>query len=122
MNVALWIGQIALAVVFAVSGSLKSTQSLERMLETGQTAAKIVPLRYMRTAGICELFGVLGVILPWLTGIARVLTPIAAVGFAVIMVLAASVHTRLREPRNVATNGVLLAVAVFVAVGRFAAL
>jgi hypothetical protein len=122
MNVALWIGQIALAVIFTVSGSAKSTQSIERMLATGQTAAKIVPLRYMRTAGISELFGVLGVILPWLTGIARVLTPVAAVGFAVIMVLAASVHTRLREPRAVATNGAILAVAMFVAIGRFAAL
>lgn len=120
MNVALWVGQAALAAVFTVSGTLKSTQSTERMLATGQTAAKIVPLPFMRVAGVSELVGVLGVILPWLTGIARVLTPVAAAGFALIMVMAAGVHTRLREPRNVATNMLILVVAVLVAVGRFA--
>lgn len=120
MNVALWIGQGLLAAIFLVSGAGKSTQSLERMVQTGQTAAKIVPLPIMRVAGISELFGVLGVILPWSTGVARVLTPVSATGFALIMVLAATVHTRLREPRNVATNTLIFALAGFVALGRFA--
>jgi hypothetical protein len=92
------------------------------MIETGQTAAKIVPLQYMRTAGVSELFAVLGLTLPWATGIAPVLTPIAATGFGLIMILAATVHTRLREPRNVATNMAILAVCVFVSIGRYAAL
>ena len=51
MNVVLWVGQVALAGVFTLSGTVKSTQSLERMLATGQTAAKIVPLPFMRVAG-----------------------------------------------------------------------
>jgi hypothetical protein len=101
---------------------MKSTQTLDRMVETGQTAAKIVPLRYLRTAGVAELFAVAGLTLPWATGIAPVLTPVAATGFGVIMVLAATVHTRLREPQNVATNMGILAVCVFVSVGRFAGL
>jgi hypothetical protein len=120
MNVALWIGQALLAVIFTVSGVGKSTQSVERMVETGQTSAKIVPLPFMRLAGVSELVGVLGVILPWLTGVARVLTPVAASGFGVIMILAATVHTRLREPRAVAVNMAILALAVFVAWGRYA--
>jgi len=120
MNIALWIGQGLLAGIFLVSGTGKSTQSRERMLATGQTAAKIVPVSVMRVAGVSELFGVLGVILPWLTGVARVLTPVAASGFGVVMLLAMGVHTRLREPRNVATNVLILIVAVLVAAGRFA--
>ncbi len=122
MNIALWIGQALLAFICVVSGSMKSTQSRERMIETGQTAAKIVPLPIMRTAGVSELFAVLGLILPWATGIAPVLTPVAATGFGLTMVLAATVHTRLREPRNVVTNMAILAVCAFVAIGRFAAL
>lgn len=122
MNVTLWVGQIVLAIVFAVSGALKSTQSIERMVETGQTAAKIVPLPFMRTAGISELFAVAGLILPWATGVAPVLTPVAATGLGVIMILAATVHSRLREPRNVAANMAILAVCAFVSVGRFATL
>jgi uncharacterized membrane protein YphA (DoxX/SURF4 family) len=122
MNITLWIGQILLAFVCMVSGSMKSTQSRERMIETGQSAAKIVPLPFMRTAGVTELFAVLGLILPWATGVAPVLTPVAAAGFGVVMVLAATVHTRLSEPKAVATNIGLLAVCVFVSVGRFATL
>lgn len=122
MNIALWIGQALLAFICIVSGSMKSTQSRERMIETGQSAAKIVPLPYMRTAGVSELFAVLGLTLPWATGIAPVLTPVAATGFGVLMILAATVHTRLREPRNVSVNMAVLAVCAFVAIGRFAAL
>jgi hypothetical protein len=122
MNIALWIGQALLAFICVLSGSLKSTQSRERMIETGQTAAKIVPLPYMRAAGVSELFAVLGLTLPWATGIAPVLTPVAAAGFGVVMVLAMTVHSRLHEPRAVATNVGILAVCVFVAIGRFAAL
>jgi uncharacterized membrane protein YphA (DoxX/SURF4 family) len=39
MNAALWTGQIFLALVFALSGSLKPTMSRQRMLETGQAGA-----------------------------------------------------------------------------------
>jgi len=120
MNITLWIGQILLALIFTVSGSLKSTQSRDQMIETGQTAAKIVPLPFMRTAGVSELFAVAGLILPWVTGVGRVLTPVAATGLGVIMILAATVHTRLREPGNVAANMAILAVCVFVSTGRFA--
>jgi uncharacterized membrane protein YphA (DoxX/SURF4 family) len=120
MNITLWIGQILLAVVFAASGALKSTQSRERMIETGQSAAKIVPLPWMRVAGVSELAGAVGVLLPWATGVARVLTPVAAVGFAVVMVLAACVHARLREPKAIAANAGFLVVAVLVSWGRFA--
>jgi DoxX-like family len=119
MNIVLWTGQVLLAGIFLLSGSLKSTQSRDRMIETGQTAAKIVPLPMMRVAGMTELLGVLGIILPWATGVARVLTPVAAVGFCVVMALAATVHARLREPRAIAVNLLILAVAAFVSIGRF---
>src|SRR2546429_6193718 len=107
MNVVLWVGQGVLAAIFAVSGVQKSTQTVDRMIATGQTAAKIVPLPFMRVAGVTELVGVLGVVLPWLTGIARVLTPVAAGGFWVIMVLAAGVPSPLHEPRHAATDPVV---------------
>jgi uncharacterized membrane protein YphA (DoxX/SURF4 family) len=122
VNATLWIGQILLAVICIVSGSMKSTQSRDRMIETGQTAAKIVPLGYLRVAGVTELLAVLGLILPWVTGVARVLTPVAAAGFGAVMILASTVHMRLREPRNVAANMAILALCLFVSIGRFAVL
>jgi uncharacterized membrane protein YphA (DoxX/SURF4 family) len=120
MNAALWIGQGVLAVIFAVSGTLKSTQSKERMIATGQTGVRDVPLPLVRLIAACELTAVVGLIAPRATGIAPVLTPIAALGLAVVMIGAAVAHSRLHEPRNVATNAAILALCLFVAVGRLA--
>ncbi|HEY6901745.1 MAG TPA: DoxX family protein, partial [Puia sp.] len=57
-------------------------------------------------------------ILPWWLHTLPFLTPISAGCFAVIMLLAAPIHYRLREPKNVAVNMTFLALALFVALGR----
>lgn len=92
------------------------------MIETGQTAAKITPLPIMRVAGVSELFGVAGLILPWATGIAPVLTPVAAAALALVMLLASTIHMRLHERYAVAINYTILVVCVLVSIGRFATL
>lgn len=118
MNAALWTSQIILAIAFAISGTLKATQSKERMLATGQTGVVFFPVPAIRAIAVLELLGVLGILVPWATGIAPGLTPVAAAGFALLMVGAAISHSKLREPRNVAVNTLLFALAVFVAYGR----
>ena len=75
--------------------------------------------RTIRFIGIAEILGAIGLILPGATGIAAVLTPIAAVCLAVTMVLAAVVHGRRGETQAIVVNVVLLALALFVAVMRF---
>jgi hypothetical protein len=119
MNVALWILQGLLAVVFLGSGLAKSTMTKERMLASGQTGVAPFPLPVIRAVACCELLAAAGLLLPWATGIARFLTPLAAVGLCLVMVGAAGSHARLREPRNVAINTVLFALALTVAVARF---
>ncbi|MFI5612146.1 DoxX family protein [Amycolatopsis sp. NPDC051903] len=125
MNIALWTGQIVLALLFALSGSLKSTMSRQRLLETGQTGAAAYPLPVVRFAAICELLAVLGLVLPQLTGIAPALTGWAALGLVVVMIGAMAMHARLaitqHKPaqwRNVGVNVLILALAAFVAAGR----
>lgn len=120
MNLALWICQCLLAAVFLGSGALKATMSKERMLETGQTGVREFSLPVIRMIAVSELLAAAGLVLPWLLGVARVLTPLAAVWLAIVMVGAGVAHSRLREPRNVATNVLLFALCVVVAVGRFA--
>jgi DoxX-like family len=119
MNIALWIGQSLLAVVFAVSGGYKISKSKQWLVDNGQTGVVFFPTPAIRVIAALELLGVLGIILPWATGIAPILTPLAAVGFAMLMVGAAISHSKLREPRAVAINVVIFAVASFVAWGRF---
>ncbi|GAA1614805.1 MULTISPECIES: DoxX family protein [Kribbella] len=122
MNTIVWIFTGALGVVFTISGVLKVTMSRDRLIATGQTGIAPFPMPLVRLVAVCELLAVAGLFAPWLSGTARVLTPLAAVGLCVVMVGAATSHSSLREPRSTAANTVLLALAAFVAAARFAAL
>ncbi|NVB82879.1 MAG: DoxX family protein [Kofleriaceae bacterium] len=118
MNIALWICQGVLVLAFVVSGTLKSTQSKPRMIATGQTGVQAYSLPFIRFIATCELFGVAGLILPTALGVLPVLTPVAAIGLAIIMIGAAHAHWVLREPRNVAVNAFLFTLCILVAWGR----
>jgi hypothetical protein len=73
----------------------------------------------VKAVGLVEILGALGVILPWLTGIASILTPIAAAGLVVVQIGALRVHLVRSEHRPLPANVLLLLLAGFVAVGRF---
>jgi uncharacterized membrane protein YphA (DoxX/SURF4 family) len=118
MNVALWISQVVLAVVFLVSGTAKISMSKERMLATGQTGVAPLPLPLIRFVAAMELVAVVGLIAPRATGTAPVLTGLAAVGLVVVMVGAIVLHATLREFPAVGANTALLLISVFVAWGR----
>jgi hypothetical protein len=97
MNIALWVAQGILAAVCLSSGVAKSTMAKERMLATGQTGVAPFPLPFIRTIAAFELLAAIGLILPQATGIAPILTPLAAIGFATIMTGASFSHASLRE-------------------------
>jgi uncharacterized membrane protein len=118
MNIALWIVQAVLAAMFGIAGVTKSTQPKDK-LEPKLPWAEDFSAGTVRLIGIAELAGALGLILPAATGIVPVLTPLAATGLAVVMVLAALTHVRRKEPGAVAFNAVLFLLAAFVAWGRF---
>ncbi len=118
MNVALWIVQAVLAVAFVAAGVMKSTQPKEK-LQPKLPWVEDFSLGTIRLIGVAELLGGIGLILPAVTGIAPILTPIAAACLALVMVLAAATHIRRKEPSGVVVNAVLFALAVFVTWGRF---
>jgi hypothetical protein len=118
MNVALWIVQSLLTALFLGSAYCKGTWSRERLVQSGQTGVQGLSYPRIRFIALMELFGAAGLVLPWALGIAPVLTPLAALGLATIMVLAARVHARLDEPANVAKAIAFLGACLFVAVGR----
>ena len=120
MNLLLWLVQILLALGFGASGVMKATWCRDRLVRSGQTGVQALSTPLIRFIAWSELLGVLGLILPQATGIAPWLTVAAAIGLGVIMILAAGVHARLREPRNVAINVAILAACVVVALGRAA--
>lgn len=123
MNTSLWVLQAILAAIFAMSGTAKSVMTKQRMLQTGQTGVAPFPLWTIRIVAALEVAAAVGLILPWLTGNARVLTPLAATGLAVVMVGAAVSHWSLREFKQVfGVNLVLFAMLTMVVIGRYSEL
>ncbi|MEM1057398.1 MAG: DoxX family protein [Bacteroidota bacterium] len=117
MSIALWIVQGLLAVVFLGSGSMKAF-AFDKFAEQMDWAndwgrAKVAGI------GASEIAGALGLILPMLLGIAEFLTPLAALGLTIVMVLAAGFHIQRGETPNVGGNVVLFLLAAFVAWGRW---
>jgi uncharacterized membrane protein YphA (DoxX/SURF4 family) len=117
LNIALWIVQVLLAGMFLMAGVMKVFQ-YERA-KAILPWVKDVPRGLTKFIGISELLGGLGLLLPAITGILPWLTPLAAAGLALIMLLAIGFHASRREPPAIGFNAVLLILAAFVAYGRF---
>lgn len=118
MNVVLWIVQGVLAAMFLMAGVLKATRSRDQLLPN-MPWVEDVSTPVLRLIGGAELAAAVGLILPPLTDVLPVLAAWAATGLAATMVLASGLHARRREPQAIAFNAVILALAVFVAWGRF---
>ncbi len=117
MNIVLWILQILLALAFLMAGTTKAFQYERAKTQMGWVA--IVPRGLVTFIGITETLGAIGLILPALTGILPWLTPLAAVGLVTVMMLASGFHVTRGEYPQIVINLVLLALAAFVAYGRF---
>ncbi|MCX4098654.1 DoxX family protein [Nocardia sp. alder85J] len=118
MNVWLWVGQIVLAVSFLGGGLVKLVLPLDK-LRGGMPWVDDMPRTAVQGIGAVEILGGAGVILPWATDIAPVLTPIAAVGLALVMVGGFATHLRRHEYARSLSNVFLFVIAVLVAAGRF---
>lgn len=118
MTVVLWVVQVVLAISFVGAGLLHATQG--KRPPRGMEWMSAVPASVLKTIGLLEVAGGVGLVLPEATGILPVLTPVAAAALALVMVFAAAFHLRRPgEASNVAFNVVLGLIAVFVALGRF---
>lgn len=118
MNTVLWILQIVLAVAFGLAGFGKLTQPREKMQERMGWVEDYSP-RTITLIGALEVLAAIGLIVPAATGILPWLTPLAALGLVVIMVLAVPVHLRRNETPMAVVNVVLALLAAFVAWQRF---
>ncbi|MBU2604035.1 MAG: DoxX family protein [Actinobacteria bacterium] len=117
MNKLLWLLQIVLAVYFF------STGVIHFILPAGLPAAMSwmydlsTPLHVV--SGGAEILAAIGLIVPAVTRIMPRLTPLAATGLMIVMVLAAVFHFGRAEYTNIVMNLVVAGVAGFVAYGRW---
>jgi uncharacterized membrane protein len=119
MNVAVWVLQILLALAFLLAGMTKVSQPRQKLAASMGWVEDFSDTG-VRTIGVLEILGGVGLLLPAVTGVATVLVPLAAVGLALLMVLAAATHRRRGELPMIGINAVLLLLAVVVAWARFA--
>jgi uncharacterized membrane protein YphA (DoxX/SURF4 family) len=118
VNIVLWIIASLLAVAFFMAGLMKTITPKEKLAEKMEWAQDF-SAGNIKLIGIVEVLGALGLILPAAFGVATILTPLAATGLAITMVLAALVHARRGENNQIPVNIVLLVLAAFVAIMRF---
>jgi uncharacterized membrane protein len=121
VDIALWIISGLLAAAFIFAGTNKALRPKEKLVEGLPWAEDFSPAT-LKLIGVVEVLGGIGLILPWLTGIAPILTPLAATGLFLVQVLAMFVHVRRHELNALPINAILGLAALFVAVFRFAAL
>lgn len=121
MNVVAWVLSGLLAVAFIGAGAAKLATPREKLLENPRMGwVSDFSDGQVKTIAALEVLGGIGVVLPWLLDVARVLTPLAAVGLAIVMVGALVTHQRRGElSQALPVNAVLFALAVAVAAIRF---
>jgi len=117
MDTVLWVLQVLLGLAFVAAGvnhGFRQEQAKKQMVWMQDVSSGLLTF-----IGAAEILGGLGLVLPALTNILPVLTPLAAAGLTIIMVLAAIFHFRRGENSAIIVNLVLGALAAFVAYGRF---
>jgi hypothetical protein len=120
LNLALWIAAGLLAAVLLVSSTTKLFVPKEKLATVplgGWTGDASVG--FVKALGAIELLAAAALILPATLDIAPVLVPLAAVGLVLLMVGAMITHLRRHEAVGVGLNLAYLALAAFVAWGRF---
>ena len=122
LNLALWIVAGILAVVFLVSSSTKLFVPKEKLAGMGGAASRWVEdfsPGALKAIGALEFLAAVGLIVPAALGIAPVLVPLAATGAVLLFAGAVIVRLRRGERATIIGDLVYLAMAAFVAWGRF---
>ncbi|MGI5204557.1 DoxX family protein [Spirillospora sp. CA-108201] len=120
MNTALWIVAGLLAAVAMTGGVTKVFVPGAKLAEApGGQWTESIGAGFVKALGGLELLAAAGLIVPAVVGVAPVMVPVTATCWVLLMVGAMFAHGRRGEAKFVALNVVYLALAVFIAVGRF---
>jgi hypothetical protein len=120
MNLTLWIVTGLLAVAYLVGGGAKLIMPKEKIAAfPGGGWAEDFSAGSVKAIGALEVLAAVGLVLPAALDIVPVLAPLAALGLVMIMVGAVITRIRRHETKFMVADLVYLALAGFVAWGRF---
>lgn len=114
MEIAYWIVAGLLALFYVYAGGKKAAQSRQQ-LQPMMGWVDRVPMPLVRTIGVLEILGAIGLIMPPLTGIAPGLAPAAAIGFVLLQIGGIALHLSRGEARLIGLNIGLLVTAALTA-------
>lgn len=115
MDTLAWILQILLALFLLLHGVMAivkpppARKQLEHLPYSGG---------FITFIGMCEILGAFGLVLPLWTGILPWLTPLAAIGLAIILAGAVFTHFHLKQMRETAGTGAILLLLIVVILFR----
>lgn len=115
LNTTLWIAQGLVAAVMMLTGAVKLVVPREELAKRMHWSATW-PRERIRLLGLAEMAGAVGLVAPQATGIAPLLTPLAALCLAALMAAAVRTHRGLRE--GFAPAAIVGALCVGIAAGR----
>jgi uncharacterized membrane protein YphA (DoxX/SURF4 family) len=115
MKIVLWVVSVLVAVVFLLIGGLKLVTSAADL----SASSPGVPVALLRIAGVTEVLGALGLILPAATRILPILTPVAATGLALQMIGAVITNVAVGAYTAIPMAVVLMLVSAWIAWLRF---
>jgi uncharacterized membrane protein YphA (DoxX/SURF4 family) len=118
MNNAIWILQVLMALMFMMAGSMKILQPKDQLKEKVGDWVDDFSAISIKSIGVLEVFGALGLVLPMILNILPVLTIWAASGLALTMIGAIVLHISRKEYKMLITNFVLLILVSTIAIGR----
>jgi hypothetical protein len=119
MDTAITVVQVLLTVLFTSGGLLKLILPYARFVKfPAQSWATDFQPGHVRLIGVFEVGAALGMIALLFLPSLRMLTPLVAVGMALVMAGAMATHLRRAEYPNMAGNLVWLGLALFVAYSR----
>jgi hypothetical protein len=114
LNIALWVVQVLLALLFLWAGGIKLVLPLEKL--AGPVA---LPGLFLRFIGVVEVLGGIGLLLPGLLRIRPSLTSWAAAGLVIIMVGAVGITLQSGSAGMALIPLAVGLLAAFVAYGRW---
>ncbi|TCM40437.1 DoxX family protein [Kribbella sp. VKM Ac-2568] len=115
LHVVLWTAQGFLALFFLAGGVPKVVgRGIDRW-----TGFADLPRAQVILVGVAEVLAAVGLVLPKATGTLPWLTPLAAIGLAVIGLMAAGFHVRANEHLNVLETSLLACIGAAIAIGRW---
>src|SRR5262245_56962944 len=115
VNTVFWIVQIFLALLFLGAAFPKlAGRGLEQW-----TGFSNLPRGLVLGIGISEVLGSVGIVLPMASGILPWLTPLAAIGLAINVLMATGFHVREDERLKAMATTLWAAIAGIIAIGRW---